>query len=74
MSDAKGGKKGRKFGRSKRGGSMARYNAESRWTTNAKKRIARHKKAVEAKKANPPKVPRGSARASRRAGTPQHYS
>lgn len=58
---------GQKFGRNKkRSGSMAKYNAESRWEKNKARRIARHKKAVEAKKLSPCKT-HGQARALRRA-------
>lgn len=56
----------KKIGRGKRQPARTAYRAGARWEINKAKRIARHKKAVAAAKA-PPKVPRGTARAARRA-------
>ena len=64
---ADGQSKGRKFGRSKRGGSMATYNNSRRDLINQKKRVAKHAKAVAkaaAKKAT--MTPHGTARKLRR--------
>jgi hypothetical protein len=47
-----------------------RYIAEKRDQINKRRKEARHAKACAAKKANPPKVPRGTARAARRAKDP----
>jgi len=50
---AKGGKKGRKYGKNAtRSPSMKRYRAEQRWITNKKKKVARHlrKQMLHAKK------------------------
>lgn len=64
----KQGKKGRKFGRSKRSGSMAHYNASNRDQINKAKHVTKHNAAVKEKKANPPKTPRGTARKLARTG------
>lgn len=58
---------GRKFGRSKRGGSMSQYNAVRRDLRNKAQKVAKHTAAVKDKQENPPKVARGTARAKRRA-------
>ena len=62
-----GGKKGRKFGRSKRGGAMARYNLIRRDQINKARKVAKHEQAVKtaaAKKAT--MVAHGTTRALRR--------
>lgn len=65
MSD---GAKGRKFGRSKRGGSMATYNAVRRDVRNKEKSVARHEKGVTAAQDKAQAItPHGAARKSRRA-------
>lgn len=43
---AKGGKKGRKIGRSQRHPAAKRYTGEKRWEVNARKRVARHLKRM----------------------------
>lgn len=50
----------------------ARYKSEGREAANAKRKQARHKNAMAAKELNPPKVPRGMARALRRKASPKH--
>jgi hypothetical protein len=57
----------KKIGRGKRQPARAAYSAGARWEVNKAKRIARHKKCVALAKANPPAVPRGTARKVRRA-------
>ncbi len=64
----KQGKKGRKFGRSKRGGAMAHYNATSRDKVNKTRKVAKHNAAVKGKANNPPATPRGTARKLARTG------
>lgn len=58
---------GQKFSRNKkRSPSMAKYNGENRWERTKAKRVARHAKAVAAKKLSPCTT-HGQARALRRA-------
>jgi len=57
---------GRKFGRSKRGGSMATYNAVRRDLRNKERKVAKHTRAVAKAASQPPAVPRGTRRAKRR--------
>lgn len=56
----------KKVGRGKRSPSRASYKAELRKERNARIKQARHKAACEAKRRNPPRIPRGTARARRR--------
>ena len=56
----------KKVGRGKRSPSRASYRAELRKDRNARIKQARHKAACESKRLNPPRIPRGTARALRR--------
>lgn len=58
--------KGHKIGRNKKRPSAQRYKAENRASANARKAQAKHKANVASKQSNPPKRPRGTARAKRR--------
>ena len=62
----KGAKKGRKFGRSERGASMKAYNNTNRCAINKARKQAKHAAAVAYEAANPPEVPRGTRRHSKR--------
>lgn len=53
----------RKYGRHARSPAQKRYNAEARWNKNAKRRQARHLKALEPQTTT---VPRGTTRRTRR--------
>jgi len=63
---AKQGGKNRKYGRHLKSPSAKAYAAEGRDRKNAAKRAARIAKFIAKKAANPPKVPRGTARALKR--------
>lgn len=58
--------KGRKIGRNKKRPSQARYVGEHRSEKNKRLRQAKHAALITAKADNPPRVPRGTARAKRR--------
>ena len=57
----------KKVGRGKRSPARASYKAGSRWEVNKRKRIARAELQKKRDAARKPKVPRGTARAKRRA-------
>ena len=59
----------RKFGRNKRAPCNKYYTSSRKWETNKKRKIAKHKIKLErdAKKPARMKVPRGTARAKKRA-------
>ena len=59
--------KGQKIGRAGRRPSTAAYKAGDRSAVNAKRKQAKHAKAVERAKRYPPAVPHGTARIARRA-------
>ncbi len=63
---ARGGKKGRKYGRWRRSPAMKRYVAEGRDMANAKKRAKRHERRVVRDATKKRQVARGYARALRR--------
>jgi hypothetical protein len=62
-STSQSGSGSRKFGRSARGGAMARYNGTRRDNINKARKIAKHTKRCVGKTL---KVARGTARAARR--------
>jgi len=51
ISKSKGGKKNRKYGRSARKPSHKFYNLEQRWLKNKARKIAKHNRMVEKKRA-----------------------
>ncbi len=51
-----------RYGRNKNRPAQKRYVAEGRSEKNKRRRISKHLHAVEEKKANPPKVTRGTKR------------
>jgi hypothetical protein len=64
------GQKGRKIGRNAKRPSNKRYLVERRAEKNKRLKMERHDDQVAAKTIQPPKVPRGTARAERR----QHFN
>jgi len=63
---AKSGGKNRKYGRHLKSPAAKAYTAEKRSVKNAAKRATKVARMVAKKAANPPKVPRGTARSLRR--------
>lgn len=61
-------KKNQKFGRTGRRPSTASYKGSKRWEINKARRVKRDAAFKKDKRDNPPKVPRGTARAKRRRG------
>ena len=59
-------KKSSKADKKRKSAAMARYNAGRRDLVNKARKVAKHKQHMADKRDNPPKVPRGTARAYRR--------